>query len=69
MPPITIQDPITMAMTSREKKRDEMSDGGGKTVPKIGPKRNIYRIIIPIPKMPACPKIQCALQDMGELAL
>jgi hypothetical protein len=64
-----MQDPITMAMTSREKKRDEMSDGGGKTVPKIGHRRTTYKMNIPIPKMPACPKIQCALQDMGELAL
>ena len=69
MPPIIMQDPITMAMTSREKKRYEMSCEGGKTVPKIGPKRNIYRIIIPIPKMQACPKIQIALSSLRELSL
>ncbi len=58
-----------MANTSREKKRYEKSGEGGKTEPRNGPKRTRYRIIIPIPEMPACPKIQIALPDMGELGL
>jgi hypothetical protein len=56
-----MQDPTTMAMTSREKKKYEMSGEGGKTERKIGPRRTTYRIIIPIPKMAACPKGQITL--------
>ena len=69
IPPITIQEPTTMAMKSKEKERYEMSGEGGKTVARIGPMRTIYRIIMPTPEIPACPKIQIALQDMGELGL
>ena len=69
MPPIAIQDPTTMAMKSREKKRYEKSGEGGKTEPRIGPRRPIYRTILPIPKMQAGPKIHIALQSVGELSV
>jgi hypothetical protein len=61
MPPIIMQDPTTIANTSKEKRRYERSGEGGKIVPKIGPKRTTYRIIIPIPKIQACPKGQITL--------
>ncbi len=67
MPPITIEDPITMADTSTTKKRYEMSGEGGKTERKIGPRKPVYRIIVPIPKMQACPKGHITLSNVGEL--